>query len=151
MLWLTIKHVTDRGPCRYGEKEVHGHGWTMPEPVFRVVMLTPDTRTCLWLNTVLQELSVRNDTVNTIQCSCINVFQISAVPVTNILLKCQVCKLSHSKRLRSVSEIRSFHYMFCRMFLLLTSAHSNAQMQVDVDRYVNCHQCTAIANYIHGP
>ena len=36
------------------------------------------------------------------------------------------------------------------MFLLITSAHSGAQIQVNMDNTLSHYQSTAIGNYIHG-
>ena len=40
-------------------------------------------------------------------------------------------------------------YIFC-LVLSFTGAHSGAQIQINADKYMGCHQSTAIGNYIHG-
>ena len=36
------------------------------------------------------------------------------------------------------------------MVLSFTGAHSGTQIQINADKYVGCHQSTAIGNYIDG-
>ena len=35
------------------------------------------------------------------------------------------------------------------MVLSFTGAHSGAQIQINADEYVGCHQSAAIGNYVH--
>ena len=52
-------------------------------------------------------------------------------------------------KLDLTSSLKLVPYIFCLMVLSFTSAHSGAQIQINADKYVVCHQSAAIGNYVY--